>query len=223
MFLRSTSLLERNGFTWGVIYVVTRKSLKNPLDTFHCLTNLKLDGGFNMNPVLIYDEERRDIAITPEEYVDFLGTIFPTWWRHQKRFGGVEPFRSLTRCIRDRAPSLGCVDSGSCAFNHLNIAPDGEASQCGRSSDWGLLNYGNIADKTLKDLLQDEQRQQFIERNEILPHTECKGCRYWAICHGGCPLDAYAEHGSYMHKSRWCDAKKGFIEKHFEPVTGIRY
>lgn len=223
MFFRNTSLLERNGFGWGVIYVVTKKSLKNPLDVFFCLTNLKLDGGFNMNPVLIYDDERSDIAITPEEYVEFLGAIFPTWWRHRQRFGCVEPFRSLTKCIRDKALSLGCVDSGSCAFNHLNIAPDGETSQCGRSSDWGLLRYGNIADNSLGDLLRDEQRQQFIERNEILRNSECGGCRFWEICHGGCPLDSYAEHGSFMHKSKWCHARKGFIEKYFEPVTGISY
>ncbi len=223
MFMKGIGLLEKHGFGWGVIYVVTQKSLANPLDVFFFLSNLKLDGGFNMNPVLIYDNKRKHIAITPGEYVEFLGVIFPIWWQHQNRYHGVEPFKSLTRCIKDREVSLGCVDSGNCAYNHLNIAPDGETSQCGRSSDWGLLQYGNIQDRSLAEILRDKQRDQFVERSEILQKTECKGCRFWTICHGGCPLDAFAEHKSFMHKTEWCEAKRGFIEKYFEPITGIRF
>jgi radical SAM protein with 4Fe4S-binding SPASM domain len=223
MFMKGVGLLEKYGFGWGLIYVVTRKSLIKPVDVFSFLTNLKLDGGFNMNPVLIYDNKCQNIAITPEEYVEFLGAIFPTWWKHQDRYPGVEPFRSLTRSIKDGIISLGCVDSGNCAYNHLNIDPNGDTSQCGRSSDWGLLNYGNIHQKTLSEIMKDEQRNQFVERNELLQKTVCKGCRFWTLCHGGCPLYAYAEHGNFMHKSKWCEAKRRFIEKYFEPITGIKF
>jgi uncharacterized protein len=223
MFMRATEGLERNGFGWGVIYVVTKLSLLKPLEVFFFLTNLKLDGGFSMNPVLIYDKKRNDIAITPEEYLDFLGAIFPVWWRHRNRYPMVEPFSSITRCVKDRALSLGCVHSGGCARNHVNIGPDGGTSQCGRSADWGLLDYGNIQDRTLGEVLGDPQREQFLERDELLRETECKGCRFWTICHGGCPLDAFSEHGSFMHKTAWCASRRGFMEKYYEPVTGLRF
>jgi len=222
-FMRATALLERHDIGWGLIYVVTRRSLENPLDLFFFLTNLRPDGAINFNPVLIYDEQRRDVAISPEEYVEFLGTIFPVWWKSRHRFPGVEPFRSYVNTIINGQLHLGCVDSGRCTYVHINIAPNGDTSQCGRSSDWGLLPYGNICDRSFAEILQDSQRHLFTERLLMLPDTECKGCRFWGLCHGGCPLDSWSQHGSFDHKSEWCDAKRGFLERHFEPLTGVRY
>jgi uncharacterized protein len=66
-FLKAVALLDRHGIGWGVIYVVTRRSIDRPLDAFFFMTNLKLNGGITFNPVLIYDDQRRDIAITPAE------------------------------------------------------------------------------------------------------------------------------------------------------------
>jgi uncharacterized protein len=223
MFMQGISLLERKGFGWGIIYVVTKKSLSKPLEVFFFLTNLKLTGGVNLNPVLIYDEQRKDIAITPEEYVEFLGAIFPSWWKHRNRYYDIEPFKSLVDNIIDGKMSLSCVDSGDCTYHHMNLAPDGETSQCGRSADWNLLQYGNIQDRSLSEILHDKQRDELKRRVEILRDSACRDCRFWNLCHGGCPLDAYAQHQSFMHKSEWCEAKREFIRNYFEPITGVRY
>jgi sulfatase maturation enzyme AslB (radical SAM superfamily) len=51
---------------------------------------------------------------------------------------------------------------------------------------------------------------------------DCEGCRFWLICHGGCPLDSSAVTKSFQHKSYWCNATKLFLEKYFEPITGLR-
>jgi uncharacterized protein len=222
-FLEALRILEENQIGWGIIYVVTRKSLKDPLKVFYHLTNLLLSGGVNFNPVLIYDESRQDIAITPKEYVEFLGTIFPYWWKNRNRYPGVNPFKALTDTIINGHISLGCVDSGQCTYHHINISPDGETSQCGRSADWGLLQYGNIKDITLSEILSDSQRDELDKRLNELQKGECMDCRFWDICHGGCPLDSYSKHKSFMHKSEWCEAKREFITKYFEPITGVKY
>jgi radical SAM protein with 4Fe4S-binding SPASM domain len=222
-FMEAVKVLDRHGMAWGVIYVVTRRSLRDPLGVFSFLTNLVPTGGINFNPVLIYDQERRDIAVTPEESADFLGAIFPTWWAHRDRYPNVMPFRSLVQCIIEGQRSLSCNDSGTCTYNQVNIAPDGEASQCGRSSDWGILPYGNIREKSFAEILADGQRAQLAERVELVRDGDCRGCRFWEICHGGCPLDSWSAHKDFRHKSEWCEARRGFIEKYFEPVTGVRF
>ena len=173
--------------------------------------------------MLIYDQDRRDVAITADEYTEFLGAIFPLWWKYRHRFPHVQPFRSLVENIIEGRTSLGCADSGRCTYQHINVAPDGETSQCGRSADWGLLQYGNVEARSFEEILHDGQRAQLQDRVERLPQGDCEGCRFWSLCHGGCPLDAYAQHKSFLHKSEWCDARRGFIEKYFEPITGVRY
>ena len=222
-FMQALELLDRNDIAWGLIYVVTKKSLAKPLDIFLFLSNLTMGKGFNMNPVLIYDDKRKNIAITPEEFVEFLGAIFPYWWKYRQRYPDVNPFKGLVENVINRDLSLSCGDSGACTYHHINVAPDGQTSQCGRSADWGLLQYGNIRDKSLGEILHDQQRDPLNERIEVLPKTECSDCRFWDICHGGCPLDAYSQHGSFMHKSEWCEAKRGFMERYFEPVTGVKF
>ncbi len=222
-FLKALRILETNGFGWGMIYVVTRRNLKRPLDIFHFLMNLKLSGGVNFNPVLIYDQERRDIAISADEFAEFLGVVFEYWWKHRQRFPDVQPFRSLVETIMEGRPSMGCADSGDCTYHHLNVAPNGETSQCGRAADWGLLSFGNIKDKPLYELLRDRQRDTFVRRLDVLRQGECKECRFWNLCHGGCPLDAYSKHASFMHKSEWCASKRRFLLEYFQPITGVTY
>jgi radical SAM protein with 4Fe4S-binding SPASM domain len=221
-FMHGLQIAEEEGFGWGVIYVVTKLALERPLEVFHFMTNLKLDGGINFHPVLVYGPEPRHLAITPEEFADFLGAIFPEWWRHQDRYPQVEPFRSLVRNVREGAFSLGCGDSGRCSDSHWNVAPDGAVSHCGRSADWGLLDYGTVFDTSFAEMLRDPQRRALVERNEVLPAGECRDCRLWAICHGGCPLDSWAVHRSFAHRTPWCEAKRRFVERTFEPVTGLR-
>lgn len=221
-FFRGLDLIKKHGFGYGLIYVVTKKSLERPLDIFFFLTNMTRNAGFMLNPVLIYDEGRKALAITPGEYADFLGALFPVWWKHRDRYPGVEPFKSYARMLTGQGISLGCGDSGNCAYNHMNITPDGDTSQCGRSADWGFISYGNIRERSLTEIFRDERRDALLRRNEVLAQGDCKGCRFWHICHGGCPLDAYSLHHDFMRKTGWCEAKKGFITKYLEPVTGLK-
>jgi len=222
-FIDAVSLLEEEGFSWGIIYVVTKPALEAPLSLFRALTNFVPSASVMFNPVTFYPDRAEGIAVTAEEFTDFLGAIFPEWWRHRDRYPGVDPFKSLVENIIDGSDSLICVDSGKCADTHLSVSPDGSIWQCGRSSDWGMMRYGSITDCSLSDILNHPEKEMLRKRTVLLRDGECGGCRFWDICHGGCPLDALAETGSVMHKSPWCWTKKGFIENYFEPVTGIRH
>lgn len=222
-FFQGVNLLEQNGMTWGFIYVVTRAVLDRPLDIFYHLTNLKPRGGFNLHPVLVYDDaaqESQDSAITQAEFADFLGAIFPVWWEHRHRWPDVEPFKSYLRSYTTGEECYGCNDAPTCGL-HLYIGPDGETAQCGRAADWSLLRYGNIQDKTLDEIFADPQRAVIDNRPNVLPQGDCQGCEYWRICHGGCPLDAYNRYKDFNHKSDQCASRKLFLKKYFEPITGL--
>ena len=218
-FMAAVSLLDKNSFNRGIIYVVTRYSLAHAVATFNFLTNLAPRGGIVFNPVLLYGSGLDHLKVTPREYADFLGKIFPAWWSNRKDLGHIEPFSSAARNIIADRKSLMCIDSGTCAYSHVAIMPDGRASHCGRSADWGLLDYGSIYEKPLSQIFSDPQREEFVQRNTVLRETECNGCRLWDICHGGCPLDGWSAAGSFLHKSEWCQAKRGFIEEYVEPAV----
>jgi uncharacterized protein len=222
-FFKGVNLLNDNDISWGFIYVVTKRSLSRPLEIFHYLTNLKLRGGFIIHPVLIYNnEDPNQLAITAEEYADFMGVIFDYWWKRQDRFPEVDPFRGYLKNYTTNDRTLACVDSGHCAHSHVYVGPEGNVSHCGRAADWDLIDYGNINDKSLNEIFEDPKRNIFVEREQLLPQSECKSCEYWELCHGGCPLDAWNEHKSFLHKTELCNFKQLFLKKYFEPITGLK-
>jgi radical SAM protein with 4Fe4S-binding SPASM domain len=220
-FFRAAGLIERHGLNWGYIYVVTKKSLADPAGVFHRLANLKPGQGFMMNPVLVADDPTGELAITPIEYADFIGAVFPLWHAHRERYGRVEPFASLYAYVIEGRRELFCSESGFCGRTHLNIDPRGDVSKCGRSSDLGIMSFGNLRDASLDECL--EQSKALLDgRGAALRAGDCAGCRLWAICHGGCPLDAFTASGRFDAKTGWCEAKRRFVFEYFEPVTGAR-
>ncbi len=217
-FLDAVALLEKEGFSWGIIYVVTRPALDRPLEVFQHLANLIPKGAFGFNQVLLYGRDLDYLKITPEEFADFLGAIFPEWWKRREELPQVHPFDSIVDGLLGQATRFTCCDSGICARTHFSVLPDGAISHCGRSADWDLLEYGSIMDRSLMEVFDDPQRKVLLQRDTVLPETDCKDCRFWQMCHGGCPLDAWSVSGSFLHKSEWCMEKKRFIEKYVDPV-----
>ncbi len=220
-FIEGIKLLNKNHITWGVIYVVHRLSLKMPLEIFYFLTNLNTRSHPNFNQVKIYGEDKNNLAVTGEEFADFLGAIFPVWFKNKERYPNVQPFSDLLRNIRDKDLGTVCECSGNCSYKWIYIGPEGETSQCGRAGDYNVLSYGNLVDNTFEEIMKNPQRNPLAERQSVLPLTECENCRFWGICHGGCPLDTFMTYNDFMKKSPRCDTTKIFIEKYFEPLTGL--
>ena len=85
-----------------------------------------------------------------------------------------------------------CIFSQCDIFNThtLSILPDGTIGCCDRTFSKGIyLRSGKMGSSG---------------RYEALQQTDCKGCRYWSICSGGCPEEAIG--GDWRRKTRWCGA-----------------
>lgn len=222
-FFKGIELIEKNGFSWGFIYVVTQRVIDKPLEIFNILTNFKVRGGFQLHPVYSYkNEDPNGVGITAKEFAVFLGEILKVWWEKKELYPYVEPFFSYLNHYGKGGP-VCCSDSGNCAYTHIYIGPEGELSHCGRASDWDVFEVGNIQDMSIVDAFKSSYRQQLAMRSEHLQQTDCKGCEYFKICHGGCPLDGWNSTNSIMSKTEWCLSRKYFLKNYFEPITGLKF
>ena len=220
-FFRGIELIEKHGWGWGFIYVVTRSVLDKPHEIFHLLTNFKVKGGFQLHPVYSYkNEDKNDVGITAKEFADFLGEIFKEWWPNRTRYPYVEPFFSYLRHYGEGGP-VCCSESGNCAYSHIYIGPDGSYSHCGRSSDWDVFEVGNVDSMSIVDAFKHPYRVDIARRKNWLIENDCKDCEYFKICHGGCPLDGWNVKDTIFAKSEWCISKKYFLKEYFEPITGL--
>ena len=174
-FLKGIDLLKMNKMTWGVIYVVHRRSLGMAREMLNYLTNLNLGSAPNFHRVKVFYEDKDHLAISPEEFADFLGTIFKLWWADRNRYGAVQPFQWYTDNIIDNRNSLNCEISGDCAFKWFYLGPEGEASHCGIAGDYQVRSYGNIRNRSLYEILHDRQRNEMAKRQIVLAKTKLAG------------------------------------------------
>jgi len=82
--------------------------------------------------------------------------------------------------------------------------PDGNIARCDRCFQDG---YYYISDRPI------------TTRAEILQQTECKGCRYFEICGGGCAGEGV--NGDVRRKTYYCEAYFGLYEFLEKKIRGM--
>ena len=221
LFMRGLRLLEKHRMPWGLIYVVNKRSLGKTREIFHYLNNLSLRAQPMFNKIYVYTGNEYDLDITPEEYADFLGEVLELVWSNPTRYRRIKPIASILDVV-EAGSKMMCDYSGECAYRWLYIGPDGRLSHCGRAGDFGFIEYGNIREKSMVEAMKDPRRKPLESRQSTLPETECRECRFWGICHGGCPMDAHYYTGSFSQPSPNCAWIKRFVRDYFEPITGLK-
>jgi uncharacterized protein len=219
-FYRATRLLAQNGIKWGVIYTVHGKALGRAKELFYYLTNMNMENPPQFNMVRSFQDHRKAYSVTGEQFADFLGEIFAIYWPNRERYGAVQPFTWYIDAVINRNTTLVCEMSGQCAYHWLYIGPEGEAAHCGISGDYKVFDYGSIRDRSFSEILADKNRDLIALRSKEMPQTHCKDCRFWGICHGGCPAGAYIEYRDLGLPAPSCTVTKIFLERYFEPITG---
>jgi len=222
-FLAALTLLERQGLPWGLIYVVTRRSLDRPLDVFWALTNLNPAGAINFNPVIVNDQARADLALTPDQYVGFLGAVHALWYPTRSRYPDVEPFSSIHKVLLEGGVEDRPQDVDSAQARELLIEPDGSAFCSRFPADAQPVRVGHLGERPLKDLADEARRHHAARQRSASRTAACETCRLWAVCRGGYAMDAFSQYEEITADSQWCHARKQFIEQHVEPLTGRRF
>lgn len=213
------------GIPVGVVYVVHRGSLPRAADLYRFFRNMDERGRVRFNP--LYPEGRAatgatdDLAITAEEYGDFLVEVAQLWWA-DGRSADVLPLREWHDAWRGGG-RLSCDSSGSCQENFLGVGPDGSAWGCGRFVDNGATAWrlGNVLQDDLETILAHPGRTRLATRSETLQQDGCADCPYFAVCHGGCPMLAQLVRDDAMQKTPFCEGRKKvyrFLEERLGPL-----
>lgn len=227
-------LAKTDGPTVGVIVVLTEQNagtdakLEKLLNWIDWLNHNSVSGHYN--PAIPYEETNRGTALSPERLKE---VYLQTWeWLKRERYRKWDPFDGFV----DELLGFGiksCSDGKCDLFNTDSgklVSGDGETTGCGRT--WGI---GGDGARFLQGVSAGNGRNPSEERYEVLkqkpgPHTEavkngdvedlggCKGCRYWSICHGGCPAQSLDR--NYRNRARTCKARYAIYEQIEKDLRG---
>ncbi len=200
--MRGIDLLHRHKVEFNTLSVVNRENSYHPLEVYRFLR--EIGSGFiqfipiverkatrlrDDAPNLVAPNYREEAPVTewsvePEQYGNFLNTIFDEWVRKDVGRTFVQIFDVTLANWVGENPGL-CVFTETCGEATV-MEHNGDLFSCDHFvySDFLL---GNIMETPLKEMIRSERQQIFgRDKRDRLPKY-CFECDYRFACHGECP------------------------------------
>jgi uncharacterized protein len=129
-------------------------------------------------------------TVNPEQWGEFLSTIFDEWVRHDVGDVFIQLFESALASWMGLPPSL-CIFAKTCG-NALALEHNGDLYSCDHFVEPNFL-LGNIKEQHLVQLVaSDKQRQFGNAKQDTLPRY-CLECEVKFACNGECPRNRFIE------------------------------
>lgn len=126
-------------------------------------------------------------SLLPEDYGIFLCQLFDLWYRDWKKgeYCSIRLFEDYIHILLGDGGST-CATCGQCG-SYFVIEGDGSVYPCDfyAMDDWKL---GCLGQSTLVEMAEGEELKRFFSWGAEKP-AECAGCRWRALCNGGCKND----------------------------------
>ena len=205
-------------FRLGLVCVVDGRIAARPQETYHYFKNLLPAPQVRFNP--LYPQSRElpmtgERLLTPVAWGRFLRQMWQMWEADERSFC-IEPLQTFAGLVGGRRRHGTCDMSGRCGTGFLAVGPEGDVHQCGRALDAGILRYGNIATGSFDEILAAPNRVRICSRPVELSAGTCAQCRWWELCHGGCPVQAWMHGRGWHEPTHWCEGRRFFFELAFE-------
>ena len=211
--MQSIQLLKKHRVEWNAMAVVNAYNAEHPLEFYHFFR----DNGcqyLQFTPIverltehedgrtlasLVDDREipLADASVTPQQWGNFLCTIFDDWVRHDVGKMFVEIFDCTLANWMGVLPGI-CAYSKECG--HAGVMEhNGDVYSCDHFV-FPEYKLGNIREQSLIDMLYGEKQQAFSRLKHTSLPRQCKECDMEFACHGECPKnrfekDKYGEPG----------------------------
>ena len=211
--MQGISLLKKHRVEWNAMAVINAYNAEHPLEFYHFFR----DNGcqyLQFTPIverLTEHEDGRtlasladdreiplaDASVTPQQWGNFLCTIFDDWVRHDVGKTFVEIFDCTLANWMGVLPGI-CAYSKECG--HAGVMEhNGDVYSCDHFV-FPEYKLGNIREQSLIDMLYGEKQQAFSRLKHTSLPRQCKECDMEFACHGECPKnrfekDKYGEPG----------------------------
>ena len=203
--MRGINLLDKHGVMWNAMAVVNSLNVRHPEEFYHFFKSIgcryiqftpiverlaaHADGRYLATPDQ-KDCRLAQFSITPEDWGNFLCTIFDEWVRNDVGPCFVQMFDATLANWVGVDPGL-CTMARNCG--HAGVMEyDGDVYSCDHFV-FPEYKLGNIRQHTLLEMMYGEKQQEFARLKQGSLPGQCRKCDYLFACNGGCPKDRFAQ------------------------------
>lgn len=194
-------LLQKHQVDFNTLTVIHRHNAKFALDIYNFLKFIgsgflqfipivertkKIPDPATLNLVGPDDPEAyvTDWSVRPDEFGDFLVTIFNEWVKRDVGRVFVQQFDAALANWVGESPGI-CVFSKTCG-DAVVVEHNGDVYSCDHYV-YPEYKLGNINERTLFGLVQSEKQQEFGQKKLTGLPRQCLKCEYRFACNGECP------------------------------------
>lgn len=234
--MRGMEILKKHKVEFNTLTCINRKNATQALDVYRFL---RKEGSGHMQFIPIVERraegcESNELelvlpgspmeakvtawSVRPDEFGQFMSTIFDEWVRHDVGKVFVQTFEVSLMAWMGMEPNL-CIFQKECGLG-LALEHNGDLYSCDHFV-YPEHQLGNIMEKTIAEMVSSPQQKQFgKDKLETLPQY-CLDCDVRFICNGDCPKHRFTttpdgEEGlSYL-----CAGYKAFFH-HIDPYMKI--
>jgi len=244
--MKGIDLLNKYGVEWNALAVVNDFNADYPLDFYHFFKSIGCHyiqftpiveriisraDGLTLAPGMHEGGELTNFSVTPEQWGNFLCTIFDEWVHHDVGDYYIQLFDATLANWVGQAPGV-CTMAGECG--HAGVMEyNGDVYSCDHFV-YPEYKLGNLHNKTIYEMMYSDKQREFAKMKRQLLPQQCKECRFQFACHGECPKnrfvrDKYGQLGlNYLcagyyqffnHVAPYMDFMKNELEHHRAPAN----
>ena len=202
--MNGINLLNKHGVEWNALAVVNDYNADYPLEFYRFFKQIgckyiqfspivervvKREDGLTLAPGMQGgDAGLADFSITPEQWGNFLCTIFDEWVRNDVGQYYIQIFDATLANWVGVQPGL-CTLAKECG--HAGVMEfNGDVYSCDHFVYPEHL-LGNIQNKTITEMMYGEKQKAFSRlKHDCLPQ-QCRECQWQFACHGECPKNRF--------------------------------
>jgi len=187
--IKGVEILQRNGIEFSVISVITKKSVLAPEEMFGFFCSKKISNFVNFVPSLGIETGHGlsfEYSIQPASYIDFLISVFDLWINGDRPELKILPLESIVRAFLGFAQE-DCRFAGEC-LKSIVIEYNGDIFACNTYGYGDFFKFGNIEDG-IDAIFDPQSSPKYKNYLDFLGKIkkDCLDCKWYKICHGGCP------------------------------------
>lgn len=201
--MQGIHLLNKYQVEWNAMAVVNDYNADYPLEFYHFFKELGCRyiqftpiverihahaDGRHLAHALQKDENLADFSVSPEQWGNFLCTIFDEWVKNDVGEYFIQIFDATLANWMGAQPGV-CTMAPTCG--HAGVMEfNGDVYSCDHFV-FPEFKLGNIYEKSLIEMMYSEKQIQFGQQKKDSLPDKCKECKYLFACNGECPKNRF--------------------------------
>ena len=201
--MKGIRLLQKHGVEWNALAVINDFNADYPKEFYHFFKDLgcryiqftpvvertvKRADGLTLAPGMQEGGEVTDFSVTPEQWGNFLCTLYDEWVKQDVGEIFIQLFDATLANWAGVPPGV-CSMSGECG--HAAVMEfNGDVYSCDHFV-YPEYRLGNIRQQTLTGLMYSDRQRNFGKLKTGTLTRQCRECRFQFACHGECPKNRF--------------------------------